>query len=81
MVVTMTHSNLLQDKNPIKRAWVPKATKHAPLVRKHVRVDHFGNEMPEPHVHEKNSDSIWNTYEALRAAEVEVEALAAKIVP
>jgi hypothetical protein len=47
--------------------------------------------MPEPHVHEKNSDSIWNTYEALRAVEVkmevevevevEVEAPAAKIVP
>jgi hypothetical protein len=48
-------------------------------MRKHVRVDHFGNEMPEPYVHEKNSDSIWDTYEALRAAEV--EALAAKVTP
>jgi hypothetical protein len=68
-----------KDPKPITRRWIPKGTKHAPLVREPVRVDHFGNEMPEPHVHEKNSDSIWNTYEALRAAEV--EALAAKVVP
>jgi hypothetical protein len=64
---------------PITRKWVPKATKHVPQVPKRVRVDHFGDEMPEPHVHEKNSDSIWDTYEALRAAEV--EALAAKTMP
>jgi hypothetical protein len=67
------------DPKPITRHWIPKATKHAPLERKPVRVDYFGNEMPEPHVHERNSDSIWATYEALRAAEV--EALAAKMVP
>jgi hypothetical protein len=68
-----------KDLMPIRRQWMPKATKHVSFARKPVRVDHFGNEMPEPHVHEKNSDSIWDTYEALRAAEV--EALAAKAMP
>jgi hypothetical protein len=69
---------LSKDPKPITRQWIPNATKHAPPERKSVRADHFGNEMPEPHVHEKNSDSIWETYEALRAAEV--EARAAKVV-
>jgi hypothetical protein len=68
-----------KDPKPITRQWIPNATKHAPVERKTVRVDHFGNELPQPHVHEKNSDSIWDTYEALRAAEV--EALAAKVIP
>ena len=66
-----------KDANPIKRVWVPKAASPASPVAKVNKLDFFGNEMPEPHVHEKDSDSIWNTYEALRAAEVEALAAAA----
>jgi hypothetical protein len=33
--------------------------------------DSYGNELPLLGVLEKNSDSIWDTYEALQAAEAE----------
>jgi len=66
-----------KDANPIKRVWIPRVASPALPVAKIIKFDFFGNEMPEPHVHEKDSDSIWNTYEALRAAEVEALAAAA----
>ncbi len=58
--------------NPIKRVWRPKvdtSVTDAPSpVAARANFDHFGNEIPAPAVHEKNSDSIWDTYEALQAA-------------
>ena len=52
--------------NPIKRVWTPKAPVPVPAQAK---FDIYGNEIHEPDVREKNSDSIWDTYDALHAAE------------
>jgi hypothetical protein len=52
--------------NPIKRIWKPKAPAGAPA---RAKFDIYGNDLPEPDVREKNSDSIWDTYDALQAAE------------
>jgi hypothetical protein len=54
--------------NPIKRVWKPKAPAAVPAQAK---FDIYGNDLPEPDVREKNSDSIWNTFESLQAAEAE----------
>jgi hypothetical protein len=77
----MATSSVPVDQNPIKRVWMPTSTKHVRLAKAPTRFDHFGNEMPEPIVHEKNSDSIWDTYEALREAEVEALAADAGLHP
>jgi hypothetical protein len=52
--------------NPIKRIWKPKTAAGRPA---QARFDIYGNDMPEQDVQEKNSDSIWDTYDALKAAE------------
>jgi hypothetical protein len=52
--------------NPIKRVWKPKVSTPVPALPK---FDIYGNEIHEPDVREKNSDSIWDTYDALQAAE------------
>jgi hypothetical protein len=51
---------------PIKRVWKPKAPVAHPTQAK---FDIYGNNMPEQEVQEKNSDSAWDTFEALQAAE------------
>jgi hypothetical protein len=33
------------------------------------KFDIYGNDLPEQDVREKNSDSIWDTFDALQAAE------------
>lgn len=53
---------------PIKRVWRPKAP--AP-VKARPKFDNYGLEIHVPDVLEKNSDSIWDTYEALQAAAAE----------
>jgi hypothetical protein len=35
------------------------------------KFDIYGNDLPEQDVREKNSDSIWDTYDALQAAGAE----------
>jgi hypothetical protein len=77
----MAPSSVAVDLKPIQRVWKPQSTKHVRLVKTPTRFDHFGNEMPEPQVLETNSDSIWNTYEALREAEVEALAASAGVRP
>jgi hypothetical protein len=42
--------------NPIKRVWKPKAPART-------KFDIYGNNLPHQDVHEKNTDSIWDTYE------------------
>jgi hypothetical protein len=51
---------------PIKRVWKPKVHAAEPVKPQY---DSYGNELPSLGVLEKNSDSIWDTYEALQAAE------------
>jgi hypothetical protein len=51
---------------PIKRVWKPKAAAAEPMKP---QFDSYGNELPLPGVFEKNSDSIWDTYQALQTAE------------
>jgi hypothetical protein len=51
---------------PIKRVWKPKASVVVPV---RAKFDIYGNDLPHQEAHEKNSDSIWSTYEALQAAE------------
>jgi hypothetical protein len=51
---------------PIKRVWKPKAPVAPPMQAK---FDIYGNNMPQQEVQEKNSDSAWDTFEALQAAE------------
>jgi hypothetical protein len=58
--------------NPIKRVWKPKAPAPA-----RAKFDIYGNNLPHQDAQEKNSDSIWDTYEALQAA-AEMERLAKK---
>jgi hypothetical protein len=53
---------------PIKRVWKPKALAALPV---QPRFDIYGQEIDVPEVYEKNSDSIWDTYDALQAAEAE----------
>jgi hypothetical protein len=53
---------------PIKRVWKPKVPAAEPMKP---QFDSYGNELPLLGVLEKNSDSIWDTYEALQAAEAE----------
>jgi Tfp pilus assembly protein FimV len=65
--------------NPIKRVWKPKISTPAspqlspesspPPSPERKKFDIYGNQMPEPEVQEKNSDSIWDTFDALQAAE------------
>jgi hypothetical protein len=52
--------------NPIKRVWKPKSAAGVPVQAK---FDIYGNDLPEQDVREKNSDSIWDTFDALQAAE------------
>ena len=54
--------------NPIKRVWKPKSAVGLPAQAK---FDIYGNDLPEQDVREKNSDSIWDTYDALQAAGAE----------
>jgi hypothetical protein len=51
---------------PIKRVWKPKAPS---LAKVRPEFDIYGHEIHVPDVLEKNTDSIWDTYEALQAAE------------
>jgi hypothetical protein len=51
--------------NPIKRVWTPKALSMLPA---QARSNFYGIVLPEPEVSEKNTDSIWSTFEALRGA-------------
>jgi hypothetical protein len=51
---------------PIKRVWKPNAPAAEPM---RPQFDRYGHELPLLCVLEKNSDSIWDTYEALQAAE------------
>jgi hypothetical protein len=53
---------------PIKRVWKPKVLL-LPMARP--VIDIYGHEIHVPEVLEKNTDSIWDTYEALQAAEAE----------
>jgi hypothetical protein len=53
---------------PIKRAWKPKLPA---AVSARPKFDIYGHEVHTPDVQEKNSDSIWDTYESLQATEVE----------
>ena len=53
---------------PIKRVWKPKAPTALPV---QAQFDIYGQEIHVPDVHEKNTDSIWDTYDALQAAEAE----------
>jgi hypothetical protein len=68
--------------NPIKRVWKPKdptssaklSSSPTPPTQKppspaRKQFDIYGNQLPEPEVNEKNSDSIWDTFDALQAAE------------
>ncbi len=69
--------------NPIKRVWKPKVSTpaspqlspesspppHPHPLPERKKFDIYGNQMPEPEVQEKNSDSIWDTFDALQAAE------------
>ncbi len=70
--------------NPIKRAWVPK---RAPTPAAHAasvappsavqpvatpqRGARFGDDMPEPDVEEKNSDSVWAAFDSVLSREAE----------
>jgi hypothetical protein len=51
---------------PIKRVWKSKVPVVLPARPK---FDMYGHEVHAPDVQEKNTDSIWDTYEALQAAE------------
>jgi hypothetical protein len=62
-VVTMAHTQ-----NPIKRVFKPKAPVALPV---RAKFDIYGNDLPHQDAHEKNSDSIWSTFDALQAAEAE----------
>ena len=53
---------------PIKRAWKPKVLTVVPTRPK---FDVYGHEVHDPDVQEKNTDSIWDTFESLQAAETE----------
>jgi hypothetical protein len=53
---------------PIKRVWKSKVPM---VVRARPKVDRYGNEVHIPDVQEKNTDSIWDTFEALQANEAE----------
>jgi hypothetical protein len=54
--------------NPIKRVWKARSPVVVPV---RPQFDIYGHEIHVPDVHEKNTDSIWDTYEALQAAEAE----------
>jgi hypothetical protein len=54
---------------PIKRVWKPKVSKTSEALPAPPKFDIYGHEIHEPEVQEKNTDSIWDTYEALRAAQ------------
>jgi hypothetical protein len=53
---------------PINRVWHPKPISGVPTKAK---FDIYGEALPEPDVREKNTASIWSTFEALQAANVE----------
>jgi hypothetical protein len=53
---------------PIRRVWKPSVSASEPMISK---FNNFEIELPLPNVLEKNTDSIWDTYEALQAAESE----------
>jgi hypothetical protein len=59
--------------NPIKRVWKPKASA---ALQERLQLDVYGNEIYAPDVREKNTDSIWDTFEALQAAKAETAAKA-----
>jgi hypothetical protein len=58
--------NMANALNPIKRVWKPKAPT---VAQPRAKFDIYGHELPHQDTHEKNSDSIWATFEALQAAE------------
>jgi hypothetical protein len=53
---------------PIKRVWKSKVPAVLPARPK---FDIYGHEVHAPDVQEINTDSIWDTFEALQAAEAE----------
>jgi hypothetical protein len=53
--------------NPVNRVWHPKVVAGVPAAQ--AKFDIYGNDLPEPDVREKNTDSIWDTFDALQAAE------------
>jgi hypothetical protein len=53
---------------PIWRVWEPGARAVESMTS---TFDKYETELPLPNVQEISSDSIWNTYEALQAAEGE----------
>jgi len=54
--------------NPIKRVWKPKVPAVEPT---RVTFDIYGRDLPHQDALEKNTDSIWDTYEALQGAEAQ----------
>jgi hypothetical protein len=52
---------------PVKRVWKPKAP--AAVLPAWVKFDVYGSELPELDVREKNSASVWATFEELQAPE------------
>jgi hypothetical protein len=51
---------------PIKRVWKTSVHTAEPMMS---QFDNYEIELPLPSVLEKNSDTIWDTFEALQAAE------------
>lgn len=48
--------------------WKPK---DSAAQQERLQLDVYGNEIYAPNVREKNTDSIWDTYDALRAADAQ----------
>jgi hypothetical protein len=59
----------------MKRVWKARMPALEPMGR---QFDIFGNELPLLGVLEKNTESIWDTFESLQAAEAERVARLAK---
>jgi hypothetical protein len=53
---------------PIKRVWKSKVPA---VVSARPKFNIYGHEVHTPDVQEKNTDSIWDTYEALQANEAD----------
>jgi hypothetical protein len=57
---------------PIKRVWKPRVPSEKSRIK---QFDNHGNELPLLNVLEKNTDSVWATYESLQAAEAKKVAM------